>query len=154
MEVMDGDGAPEPGPEEKGWTKDPLVIPEPGIEPPGECWTKEVSGGTLRFMVWGDGSQGAPYAVQIGHRAVFTPNRFPTWEEIQEAVHTLIEQGVVFALPPFEVHRAKWGAILDALEAGGWSAMPFVQAGVLRHSEVSEKSLIILPGGTDGPARA
>ena len=125
MEVLEGTGAPEPGPEEKGWTKDPLVIPEPGVEPPRECWTKEVSRGTLRVRIWGDGSQGAPYALQIQHRTVLPPNRFPTWEETQEALHTLIEQGVIFALPPFEVQKAQWGAILEALDAGGWSTMPF-----------------------------
>jgi len=134
------------------WRRRAVIPFKPGEEPPGESWTKEVAGGTLRAQLWGNGGPGAPWVVQIAHRATLPPNRFPTWEEIQEALHFLTEDGAVFSLPPFQVNGESYKVILASLDVGGWAEMPFIQTGAREGSEASKRSPIIVVGGPHGNA--
>jgi len=152
MRVMDGGRNTKADLGREEWQLNAVTVAEPGTEPPRESWTKDVEGGVLRVQVWGKGTQAAPYALQIAHWATLPPNRFPTWEEIQEAIHSLLEDGAVFALPPFEVNTKGYKAVMESLEAPGWAMMPFLQAGARPGSEVARKSNIILMGGPHGNA--
>jgi len=152
MEVLDENGGTKTGPGRGGWERSALTLLEPGAEPPKESWTKKVQGGVLRVEIWGNGTQAAPYALRIAYRAHFPPGRFPTWEETQEALHEFLEDGAVFALPPFEVSAKGYQSFLEALEGPGWAIMPFLQAGARPGSEVTRKSQIILMGGPHGNA--
>lgn len=143
---------PSKGPRAPKYTRG-IVQPPPEGTPAPEAVFKAPSadGGLLEVLLWGDGSLAAPYALQIRHKSPTAPNRFPTWEEIHEAVVELLPEGVGLQIPALEVNAANWEIALAGLDnPAGWTMIPLIQMGVRPGSPAAIRHNIITTGEHHG----